>query len=163
MIDVPSNRLTAQVPAGIRPGPITYGDGAVWVANVEDRTVSRIDPASHRIVRTIAVNGIPSGLSAGDGSVWVSTTDGGLYRINPRFDEAARAASVALEDSAASASTRGIATGLGHVWVADSIGLVSQVDGVTGRSAGGSKRGTARAGLPSALARPGSPMQPTAR
>ena len=48
VIDPASNKLVAEVPVGREPQAITTGEGGVWVANVEDETVSRIDPDEHR-------------------------------------------------------------------------------------------------------------------
>ena len=45
IIDPESNRVTGSVPnIGIRPGPVAVGAGAVWVGNLDDRTLSRIEP-----------------------------------------------------------------------------------------------------------------------
>ena len=43
IIDPDSNELVAEVPVGARPGPLAAGEGAAWVANLDDETVSRID------------------------------------------------------------------------------------------------------------------------
>src|SRR5207244_9137359 len=43
-VDVRDHRVAAVVPVGSSPGPITFGSGSLWVANVGDRTISRIDP-----------------------------------------------------------------------------------------------------------------------
>ena len=31
-------------PVGARPGPIAFGSGSLWVANLDDQTISRVDP-----------------------------------------------------------------------------------------------------------------------
>ena len=46
-----------------RPGPIQVGDGAVWVANTLDGTVSRIDPATNAVVATVQVGEGPAALA----------------------------------------------------------------------------------------------------
>ncbi len=51
VIDPASNKLVAEVPVGIDPGAIAVGEGGVWVANVEDKTVSKIDPVKRELVR----------------------------------------------------------------------------------------------------------------
>ncbi len=53
VIDTRTNRIVAEVPVGIRPGPIAIGAGSVWVGNLEDRTMTRIDLAE----RTFAGDG----------------------------------------------------------------------------------------------------------
>ncbi len=55
VIDPSSNALVDEIPVGIAPESIAVGDGAVWVANVDDETVTRIDARSRQVVRTIAL------------------------------------------------------------------------------------------------------------
>ena len=71
-IDPNSNKVIGQVPnVGARPGSISYGSGSLWVANLDDQTIARIDPATRTIKRTIPVNDAPTGLATSPGSVWV--------------------------------------------------------------------------------------------
>ena len=65
--------------------------GAVWAANVEDETVSRIDPTDTAARdRTIPVGGYPGDVTVGSGAVWVglgalaSSCASTLSRIRPR-------------------------------------------------------------------------------
>ena len=44
VIDARTNELVDVVPVGVRPGPITAGGGFVWVGNLQDRNLSKIDP-----------------------------------------------------------------------------------------------------------------------
>jgi YVTN family beta-propeller protein len=48
------------------------GVGSVWVANYNDNTVSRIDPATRAVEQTIAVDSTPSAVGVGAGAVWVA-------------------------------------------------------------------------------------------
>ena len=90
VIDPGSNKLVADVPVGIDPQAIATGLGGVWVTNVEDETVSRIDPTDTTARdATITVDGYPSDLAVGGGTVWVAL--GALaefQRINPEQNEA---------------------------------------------------------------------------
>ena len=43
-IDPHTNRVVAQVAVGARPAGIAFGSGSLWVANLDDQTVSRVDP-----------------------------------------------------------------------------------------------------------------------
>ena len=60
VVDPGSNKLVAEVPVGIDPESVAVGEGAVWVANVEDETVTRIDPVTRERGRTIDVGDYPS-------------------------------------------------------------------------------------------------------
>jgi YVTN family beta-propeller protein len=87
VIDPATNRVVDEVPVGAGPGPLTVGGGAVWVANLQDESVSRIDPVT-RAVTTVPAGGLPADVAFGAGAVWVflSRTDG-FTRIDPAFNE----------------------------------------------------------------------------
>jgi len=69
-IDPETVVVTRRVRVGDRPNGVTYGAGAVWVANT-DGTVSRVDPGSRRVTK-IRVGGSPTGIAFARGRVWVS-------------------------------------------------------------------------------------------
>jgi YVTN family beta-propeller protein len=66
-----TGRLDRTVAVGRRPGAITVGEGAVWVVNTDDGTVSRIDPATSKVVATVPIGPGPAAIVAGAGGVWV--------------------------------------------------------------------------------------------
>jgi YVTN family beta-propeller protein len=77
----------------VRSGPaeIAPGFGSMWVVNVNDRSVSRFDPASGQVTATIPtevdrVTGTMRGLSAGATRLWVAT-NGGVLGIDPTTDQ----------------------------------------------------------------------------
>ena len=55
---------------------VAFGEGAAWVANSLDRTVSRIDPETNEVVETIPLGREPLHLAAGEGAVWVTVREG---------------------------------------------------------------------------------------
>jgi DNA-binding beta-propeller fold protein YncE len=65
-------------------GQLAVGEGAVWVALVEQDTVVRIDPRSRRLLRIPVPPGIAGDIAAGAGYVWLVDEDGRLVRIDPR-------------------------------------------------------------------------------
>jgi YVTN family beta-propeller protein len=71
VIDPDSNEVVAAIPVGARPGTIAVGEGSVWVANLEDETVSRVNPRARIVERTISVDAFPSDVAVGAGAVWV--------------------------------------------------------------------------------------------
>jgi YVTN family beta-propeller protein len=65
-------RVAATIPVGAGPVDVLASDGAVWVANAAQGTVSRIDPATNTATSTIRVGRNPVRLAAGFGSIWVA-------------------------------------------------------------------------------------------
>jgi YVTN family beta-propeller protein len=72
VIDPDSNEVVADVPVGNAPTSIAVGEGAVWVLNSNDSTVSRIDPETFE-ARSIGTGATPSDLAVGGGAVWLVT------------------------------------------------------------------------------------------
>jgi YVTN family beta-propeller protein len=68
----PGSGSAITIPVGHGPMGIAVGAGAVWVANSDDGTISRIDPTTRTVVATIVVGGRPVGIAVSDGRVWVS-------------------------------------------------------------------------------------------
>jgi YVTN family beta-propeller protein len=60
------------IPVGDGPVDVAFGEGALWVVNQLDGTVSRIDPESNEVVETISVGSEPQRVAAGEGRVWVT-------------------------------------------------------------------------------------------
>ena len=120
---------------GARPASIAYGSGSLWVANLDDQTVSRVDPATRSVTRNIPVTDTPTGLATSPGAVWVvgsnptrpSVT---VTQIDPQFDTIASTRRIGnvVPGGPGSVATRGTA-----VWVAPSSGLLSRVSPRTAR------------------------------
>ena len=63
---------------------VAFGEGAVWVTNRTDGTVSRIDPETNAITSTVEVGAGPVALAAGEGAIWVANAgDGTVSRLAP--------------------------------------------------------------------------------
>jgi YVTN family beta-propeller protein len=87
VIEPKTNDVVGAVPAGVEPGPITSGGGAVWVGNLDDKSVTRIDPASRKFVETITLDKTPTGVAFGHGDLWVAHgLTGEVTRIDPELD-----------------------------------------------------------------------------
>jgi streptogramin lyase len=86
VVDPQTNRIVAGIDVGSKPVSVAAGEGAVWVGDARDGTVTRIDPASRRAVRTIGIGAPAVDLAAGGGSVWAATGGFGVItRIDPRL------------------------------------------------------------------------------
>jgi peptide/nickel transport system substrate-binding protein len=134
-IDPRSNSVVGSAPTGSQPGPIVFGAGSLWVANLDDQTVSRIDPSSLRPVRQVTLSNPPTGLAAGGGAIWVAQSNPGegsvsLNEIDAQFNNvgpARRFATLVPGDLAA------VATQGATVWLAPGSGELTQLDATTPR------------------------------
>ena len=98
MIDPATHRVTAAASVGTNPGPLAFEpeSRSLWVGNIDDESVTRIDLDPVRTGKTIAIGDRPTGLAAGgrrglgdpplqSGEPYVTAR-----RIDPRFDSAGR-------------------------------------------------------------------------
>jgi class 3 adenylate cyclase/streptogramin lyase len=118
-IDTVSHRFAQTIRVGGDPVGVAAGEGAIWVINERDSTVTRIDPKASPAVRaTKSTQGSPTGIAAGEGSTWITTGFGTisgkseLIVVDPDSDE------VQPADDLPS-GTNAVAAGDGFVWVAD--------------------------------------------
>jgi YVTN family beta-propeller protein len=167
VIDPNTNKLVADVPVGRRPGAVAFGEGAVWVANLDESTLSRINPKTREVERLIAMEGVlPSDVAAGNGGIWVADgRSNTVVRVSPGANEvvdriptrdcAGYEATIAVGEGAVwfvcdveleridplsghalplrylGLGPRGIATGLGAVWVSNGDNTVSRISART--------------------------------
>ena len=62
---------TVELPVGDSPTQVAAGEGSIWVANFNARTITRVDAASAEIAETIAVGAKPGAIAFGEGFLWV--------------------------------------------------------------------------------------------
>ncbi len=134
-IDIHTNRVVAYVPVGTRPGAIAFGSGSLWIANLDDQTVSRVAPGTLARQRTIALAAPPTGIAAAGGAIWVaasgpSATFVSVSRIDPEFDHIGRTVRIGniVPGSPGLLAARG-----GSLWVAPHSGQLARLDSRTGR------------------------------
>lgn len=126
-IDPRTNETVATLPVGPRPGPIADGMGSLWVGNLDDRTLTRIDPVGARIQKTIPLRATPTGIDVGAGAVWVAHgRTGQLSRVDPTFGRVS--ATVDLAGRAVDSPTGGVGVGGGWVWVVFGKATLFRVD-----------------------------------
>ncbi len=89
VIDPETNKLVADAPLGARPGPVAYGEGAVWVGNLDERTLARINPRTRKVERRISMQGVvPKDIEAGAGGVWIANASyNEVVRVSPDANE----------------------------------------------------------------------------
>jgi YVTN family beta-propeller protein len=116
VIDVDTNRVGYSIPVGTGPGPVAAGAGFVWVGNLDDRSLSRIDPATNKSV-TIRLEATPDAVTAGGGAVWVVNGRlGMLYRVDPESEIVSEP--IPLGPRSIRFEGAGVDVGEGSVWAA---------------------------------------------
>jgi YVTN family beta-propeller protein len=83
VVDADLGAVVAAIPVGRQPVSVVAGAGAVWAANMGDRTLSRIDTATLRVTKTVGLGFEPTDLAANDEHVWVA---GGYDHVLWRVD-----------------------------------------------------------------------------
>lgn len=131
----PSGVVSTDIGVGARPVAVTSAAGSLWVANLDDESVTRIDLSSHAVLRSIPIGAAPTALAAVGGEVWVTDGTGRVSRIDPRYNQAVpvgQLSSSTTFNSALSAAWP-MVTAFGFVWVVDPDGYVVRFDAQTHR------------------------------
>jgi hypothetical protein len=117
-IDEHTGDVLGETVIGGRPGGVTTGLGSVWVVNIDDETLLRIDPKSRRIVDTIGLGVVPCAVAVGGGSVWVvSCVSRKVLEVDPAVNDVV--ATIALPPERF--GSYWIVYGRGAVWVRNGV------------------------------------------
>ena len=144
----PSGSIAATVPVGARPVAITSGAGALWVANLDDQSVTRVDVASRTAVRAVPIGDAPTGLAAAGNAVWVTDGAGDVSKIDPRYDRVTFTRPLAASVGYFGGTARPALTAFGSIWIVSPDGVVLRIDPGSRRVLGSVAVGNA----PSAIA-----------
>jgi YVTN family beta-propeller protein len=144
IIDPSANEIVGEVPVGVRPGPIAATPAVLWVGNLDDRTLTRVDTRQRTAVATLPLGGAtPTGIAVGANAVWVAHGFlGQLSRVEPEFNEVGEPIAVAGRTTYGS-----VAIGEGSVWAVYGDSVLARIDPATGRVAGSALAGSAPADL----------------
>jgi class 3 adenylate cyclase/streptogramin lyase len=85
-LDPSTGELAGGARVGTTPTAVAFGEGMVWVANFDDRTVQTVDPETNEAGRTIGltVDGHPAAIVVGGGFAWVASgISGEVFKIDP--------------------------------------------------------------------------------
>jgi YVTN family beta-propeller protein len=120
-VDPRTGRVVKTIDPSAAPTAVAVGRDAVWVADSDAGTVTRVD--SSGLLTRITVGGSPSAVALDDSGVWVANrSDDTVVRIDP----STRAVSATIPVGKAPS---GVAVGPDSVWVANSgDGTVSRID-----------------------------------
>ena len=151
LIDPATNEIVAEVPVGIRPGPIASGEGSIWVGNLDGRSLTRIDPATRAPTATIDLDDrTPTGIAVGLDWVWIAHgLLGEVSQVDSQFGEVTRVIDVASAAFGFPAGT--VALDRSSAWVAFGDSTLARLD-ADGRVLGKALAGLQPAGV---LATPG--------
>ena len=148
VIDPARNALVDAVAVGARPGDVAAGAGAVWVANVGDRSVSRIAPDSATVTNTFPAGASVDALAAGPSGIW--TLDYGrarATRLDAGFGHRVATAAVGTPSRPLAAGPSPLVLDGGTLWASTGASTVERVDARTGRVQLAIPAGNAPAGI----------------
>jgi len=132
----PDGSPAATLAVGARPVAAVAAAGSLWVANLDDRTVTRIDLSSRRIQQTIPVGGTPTALAATPGAVWVSDSTGQISQIDPQYNRPVPTRQLVSVPLFRARTAWPMLAASRSIWVVDPDGYVAQIDPGTGRQTG---------------------------
>jgi YVTN family beta-propeller protein len=123
VIDAGTDAVVDTIPVGDSPGPIAAANGSLWVVNLNDRTLMKIDAADRSVAATV---GLPVGtgrnsptlvLAAAGEDVWVWSCHLTLVRVDPKSTQVAQQLEIFRDVGAFSGLSCALATEPGSVWV----------------------------------------------
>jgi len=128
VIEPVTNRVVAEVAVGIRPGPLAFGGGSVWVGDLDDRDLRRIDPRKRTVSGTIGLNGrTPTAIAVSANALWVAHGAlGELSRVDFQFNNLS--APIKVIGAPPTSQNAGVAVGEGAVWAAFGDSTLVRVD-----------------------------------
>jgi streptogramin lyase len=121
-VDPATDRLAASIPVGTRPGVITTGGDAVWVADADAHQLVRVDPVTNAVAARVALGSeqeCPSWLAADAASVWVVLYMLGVVRIDAATDSIAAQSSTSSQTTSCRPASLALAGD--RVWVLDAL------------------------------------------
>jgi YVTN family beta-propeller protein len=147
VIDPGTNEVVAEIPVGVRPGPVASGEGAIWVANLQDRTLTRIDPGRRTVAGNVSLEDrTPTGIAVGAGAVWVAHgARGELSRVDPQFGRVSQ--TLRITNTGLGAQSGSVAVGAGSVWAAYGDSTLARLDATAARVTGSAFAGGTPAGV----------------
>jgi YVTN family beta-propeller protein len=147
VIDPETNEIVAVIPVGLRPGPVAAGAGAVWVGNLQDRNLTKIDPRERSAAGVVPLGGrTPTGLAVGAGAVWVAHGPAGqLSRVETQFRRVTQTLDVT--ERLRITPFGSVAIGQNEVWTAYGDSTLARIDPTAVRPTGSTLAGSSPAAV----------------
>jgi ABC-type transport system substrate-binding protein/class 3 adenylate cyclase/glutamine cyclotransferase len=131
----PSGSVDKTVPVGARPVAMATGARSLWVANLDDKNVTRVDLASQKAVRAIPVGGAPTAVTANGNGVWVGAGSA-VSKIDPHYNQVTETRQYGAPSGLAAAdpsTPRPTLAAFGSIWAVHPDGYVVRIDPRSGR------------------------------
>jgi serine/threonine-protein kinase len=136
VLDAQTGEIVKTIHTGTEPTEVvaTPDGRSVWVANSQDRSVSRIDPVELVTTKTVPAAGRLPRLAAAADAVYVSSADGRILRLGPRYGEVERETDLYAAEPTTAVP---LAVGRGALWVGDNKdGVLRRLDRASLRPTG---------------------------
>jgi DNA-binding SARP family transcriptional activator/streptogramin lyase len=139
VVDARDNRLVDDIQVGRYPGPVAATATAVWVGNIADNTMMRIDPTTRKTSSAQAVTQ-PLDLALSAGRVWIANgtdystnppTGGGTVECRGCFTRRRKVVDVGRPRYPYEWATT-VATGGGSTWASSTAPVTVRLGGATG-------------------------------
>jgi YVTN family beta-propeller protein len=123
VIDPGNGVVVDDIPVGESPGPIAASEDSLWVVNLNDSNVMKIDPGTGSVVGQVAVpiatgrNMPPLRLAVAGDDVWVWACHLTLYQVDPDNVQIAEELEVFRDKGAFSPFSCAVTASPGNVWV----------------------------------------------
>jgi branched-chain amino acid transport system substrate-binding protein len=143
----PAGRVVSYTDVGASPSNVAVGEGAVWVLNADDQTVSRVDPETRQVAKTFGTGETPTDIAVGEGAVWIGNAPGrgqdisytaSVSRIDPQSSVVTRTLRLPVSRTpdyppfGVLPGVSQLAVGAGAVWAINPDFTVSRIDAATG-------------------------------
>jgi YVTN family beta-propeller protein len=147
LIDPDTNEIVAEIPAGIRPGPIDVFGGSVWVGNLQDRNLTRIDAKQRSAAATVSLDDrTPTGIAVAPDALWVAHgARGELSRVDPQFGRVTN--TIEVTGTAFGTQSGAVTVDAGAVWAVYADSTLARIDPTDVRVTGTTFAGSAPAGV----------------
>jgi len=147
VIDPGTNEIVDEIQVGLRPGPVAFGGGSVWVGNLDSRDLSEINAAQRTFAGPVALEGrTPTGLAVSPDGVFVAHGPRGqISRVDPQFGTVSDPVTIAGE--ALGSITGAVTLGEGWLWAVFGDSTFARLDPDTMQVTGKTSTAAAPAGV----------------
>jgi YVTN family beta-propeller protein len=156
VIDPSSNEVVDSISVGESPGPITFAGDALWVANLNNGTLSKVDPKARRETGMVGFGepgsseSLPPRLAGDDDDLWVANDCfRELLRVDPENGVGGQTLRLRGQLGSVSFHSCALTAVPGSVWIAADTPLSTNT-----RARGAGRAGLDRAADPAARRRP---------